>query len=316
MNTRRNAFTLVEMLVVIAIIAILIGIILPAVHMTRRTAQRTKIANEIAQLSMGVANAKSTMNARYVPSASYIWSYYDLTPPPAQPQAQYDFNQAALGDLRQFFGARFGVPDPNNPYIIRTNLPNWGSINGGQCLVFYLGGYRDGNFTTGFGDNSANPFYTRPPNGAPMVPKTFFDFATNRLWYPPTGGPPVLMDPAGVPGSLTRGTPYFYMTSQRGNDYADNYRQLNKPGLCTFPSGYYTNFVSGETVMVQYSLTMDPLVDSTGKFANPDGWQIISAGMDGMPGIGGVWRPGQGNYGSGAPGGDDLSNFKTGGLGQ
>jgi len=300
---KRRAFTLIELLTVIAIIAILIGIILPAVNAARDSARRAQAINDIAQLSAGITTAKSTMQARYVPNYSYLWSSYDVTPG----GPNYAFNLAALTDLRQFFGSRFGTPDSSNPYLIWSGLPNWGAISGSQCLVFYLGGYRDGNFTVGFGDDMRNPFYT---TSSSAVPKTFYDFNLKRLWFTPNAGPPVYVDSYGMPNSAMRGTPYFYMTAQRGGDYADQNRVLMKPGICIYPAGVYTNFSTGEQATMP-SLQISPLIDAVGKYVNPDGWQIISAGKNGHPGPGGSWRPGNSPYTIGADGGDDLANFRT-----
>lgn len=52
----RTAFTLVELLVVIAIIGVLIGLLLPAVQAAREAARRSACANNVRQLALAVAN--------------------------------------------------------------------------------------------------------------------------------------------------------------------------------------------------------------------------------------------------------------------
>ena len=70
---RRAAFSLVELLTVIAIIAVLVGLLLPAVQSARESSRRSSCANNLKQLALGCLSYDSSQG--HFPSGGWAWQW-------------------------------------------------------------------------------------------------------------------------------------------------------------------------------------------------------------------------------------------------
>jgi prepilin-type N-terminal cleavage/methylation domain-containing protein/prepilin-type processing-associated H-X9-DG protein len=170
---RRSAFTLVEILVVIAIIAVVIGLLLPAVQKVRERAARARCQNNLHQLGLAM-HAFETANG-FLPAAS--------SPRPTGTRGAYSVFVRFLPYLEQ--DALYGLADQTNatgnnlavgthkvdvvtcPSDINVDLTFrvWGYYP--VCYGVNLGDWFILDWTTGRGGNGVFPYVQAPNYGPP-----------------------------------------------------------------------------------------------------------------------------------------------------
>ena len=122
-HKNRSAFSLIELLTVLAIIGILVGLLLPAVQKIREAANRTSCANNLHQLALAMHNHEATHEC--LPSLGYGNLPTDETTGGVYPPS-YSSSPPALipdGVTRQTAGWGFQIL----PFIEQDNV--WRGLN-------------------------------------------------------------------------------------------------------------------------------------------------------------------------------------------
>ena len=117
-SARRRAFTLIELLIVMAIIATLVGLLLPAVQKIRETANRTKCANNLKQIGVAMQGYVTKVN-NTLPSGGMANAPFPATAP--RFPTVVGFTAAPATGIAQNWGWAYQIL----PYLDQENL--WSS---------------------------------------------------------------------------------------------------------------------------------------------------------------------------------------------
>lgn len=152
-SSLRRAFTLVELLIVVAILALLLSILLPSFSAAKRRAQAGVCASNIRQLTLANIGYATEYNDRFVPAAADIMFHGDFNAPMNMKRwhgERDNFNEAfdsARSPLAQFLGAEGQVKQcPSFAIEIETAGVNAGFEAGAGGYGYnqqYIGGRYD-----------------------------------------------------------------------------------------------------------------------------------------------------------------------------
>lgn len=331
----RRAFTLIELLIVLALIGILAGLLLGPVLGVFGSARATQVTAEISSLDKAIQDFKLRLGAE---PPSFIVLYEDapnwgtgVIPRQSRAFIQRifpDFNFAAQHDINL-------DGDNTDVFVLQST----------EALLFFLGGngvLLPDPQPLGFSVNPQRPF---DASGQRIGPFHEFDFARLSdvdgdltVAHTATTGPIVgalggreYLDP--IPGQLL---PYLYFSSYDGAGYrpygpdamagTNDDEILEQNGTDLIESIYLINDGQWPTAMGMGGGR--PVAATAASAVNPKTFQILSPGQDFEFGIGGTYLRGQGlvvynampdNYRSPEarqPEFDNITNFSGGLIGE
>ena len=314
----RIGFTLVEVLVVIAIIGMLVALLLPAVMAAKTSAKKTVVKSDMTEIVNALENFKTSIgNGQYPP---------DGTNP---------------ADLQQFCKAAwprvYWVTTTAN-YSATPPQVLYPKITPATALCFWLGGAQDAATNPhfiGFSANPANPF----DYGASRTP-VILEFDRTRVNPSPSGASKNVLTsnaasstyynlyeyypPNGKDITSGANAPYVYYKAVPVPTSSTNTVYTTKLGISPANPQQQWPWQPTETYLLKPQsvtiLSCQPYTDSTSTtnpkaFVNPQSFQLLCPGLDGIYGSTtddlSPQYPSGSNYNQNT-GVDDMTNFTQG----
>jgi prepilin-type N-terminal cleavage/methylation domain-containing protein len=263
-------FTLVELIIVIAIILAMAALLLSAVFRAVTVADELKNTNDIRQLDLAVQAFLTKYQLPYLPSQITL-SKLGADSTGANPNQLNTSLNASGQPNNQLEYDSFQYLTRVWPRLSFASAVNWDgntqtttnkwTLQGQECLVFFLGGIPGNIPAAAGGVNQCLGFSTNPANPAdltrPMNPP-FYDFKTERLALGQSTKAFHYLDAYGSSNNLTASKPYLYFSSYKT---ANGYNRYGSPSpdCAAFSVAAY---------------------GAGSLFQNPNTFQIISAGKD------------------------------------
>lgn len=316
---RRSGFTLIELLVVIVIIAILVGLLFPAIRGAVDTAKEAKVVVELSQIDSALVQFKTRFG---ITPPSFI-VLYEQGEGQGNPDWGVDTTSGLSSGARRTSRAAIRQMWPDFDFTYNNgsiDINNDGdtadvlALNGSECLMFFLGGVtgkttvngRDRWQTLGFSATPNRPFY--PSVGNRIGP--FLEFDSGRTVDIDSDGMPEYTD--SFPG---QSMPIQYLSSYDGSGYRPYGLDYNPATGINLTIADDELMTEGKCLQRMYYespsfSTGDPIPSNATPFAG-NTYQIISPGIDGDFGFGGYVGAGSGQPKETS---DNLANFSGGRL--
>jgi len=285
----KTAFTLVELLVVMAIIGILTGLLIPTIRGVMMRAQVTRVVMEIKQLESGLEAYKKKFDD-YPPDFS--------NPMLVVRHARKAFPRVSDGEINRLLLKVYGnLKLSNIKTLPPAKIAEW-NIDPAEALVFWL---------SGFSEEATRPFFGQGgPFGAGQRNTGHYDFDGTRLVKNDDGDP----YPVYWPRSFE--LPYVFFDAR-------TYGYLGPGGNPQYPPpGKKKQKVASSSYHRQMTGRLRPYMSSVPNevWTNEKTFQILAAGIgDDLGGSAGKLRyyPSGANFDKGDR--KNIANFSGGQLG-